>query len=88
MSKTGATQKSDLDSVPERVPTADGTRIEFGDINVGSPGQEPEIATGNWFQRARARLSLFLAGMYTGIGCSGVPHSHHTYGPDRDNRPL
>jgi hypothetical protein len=76
------------DSAENKVPTVDGTRIEFDEINVGAPGQEAKAVSGNWMQRARSRLSLFLAGMYTGIGCSGVPHSHHTYGHDRDKRPL
>jgi len=72
---------------PERVPTVDGTRIEIEQINMGQGLQETDSPRG-WLQRAKARVTLFLAGMYTGIGCSGVPHSHHTYGPDRDRRPL
>ena len=88
MNKTASAQVESAEKNPGKVPTADGTRIELDEINVGMANSESEVATGNWFQRSRKKLSLFLAGMYTGIGCSGVPHSHHTYGPDKDNRPI
>jgi len=77
-----------VDNVQGKVPTADGTRVELDEINVGTPDQAKGVTAGNWFHRTRSILSLFLAGMYTGIGCSGVPHSHHTYGHDRDKGPI
>ncbi|MEZ5491800.1 MAG: hypothetical protein R3F50_16010 [Gammaproteobacteria bacterium] len=79
--------KISVDSGDKRVPTVDGKRVVFTEINVGEATDKQEKA-GGLMMRLRRKLALFLAGMYTGIGCSGVPHSHHTYGPDRDNRPL
>ncbi len=71
----------------DKVPTVDGARIEIAQINVGE--QPDDVASGSGFlRRFRRGLSLFLAGMYTGVKCGGVPHSHHTYGDDRDKRPL
>ncbi|MCP5346015.1 MAG: hypothetical protein R3F41_01535 [Gammaproteobacteria bacterium] len=70
-----------------RVPTVDGTRIEIEQLNVGQPDDAQRIDDGV-FRRFRRRVSQFLAGMYTGIGCSGVPHSHHTYGSDKDHGPI
>jgi len=68
-----------------KVPTADGSRLEIEQLNVGEendPNQPPPGILG----RIHRAVSLFLAGMYTGVKCSGIPHSHHTY--DRDDRPL
>jgi hypothetical protein len=87
MNTTAAEPKYDEEMFQRKVPTADGTRIEFEELNVGSLDQQTG-ATDSWFSRFKAKLSLFLAGMYTGIGCSGVPHSHHTYGHDRDHGPI
>ena len=75
------------DTGDKRVPTVDGKRVFFNEINVGE-GADKQAEAGGLVKRLRRKVALFLAGMYTGIGCSGVPHSHHTYGPDRDNRPL
>ncbi len=87
MNRTRAAGGKNADSEPERVPTADGTRIGINELNVG--GSEVNQDSRNGFlKRFRRRVSLFLAGMYTGIGCSGVPHSHHTYGADKDRGPL
>ncbi|MBT8146591.1 MAG: hypothetical protein KJN90_07025 [Gammaproteobacteria bacterium] len=88
MGRADSAANSDIENGQGKVPTVDGTRIEFDQINVGANDQPAEIAGGSWLQRVRAKLSLFLAGMYTGIGCSGVPHSHHTYGQDRDHGPI
>ena len=88
MNETGSARENAPEDVRSRVRTVDGTRIEIDDINVGTSLRDAEMATGSWFKKARLRLAQFLAGMYTGVGCSGVPHAHHTYGPDRDNRPL
>ena len=88
MNRSASTGENDIDSTLRKVPTLDGTRIEFNEINVGTADKEEEAAVGSWLHRARTKLSLFLAGMYTGIGCSGVPHSHHTYGRDRDKGPV
>jgi len=71
----------------DKVPTVDGARVEIAQINVGE--QPDDVASGSGFlRRFRRGLSLFLAGMYTGVKCGGVPRSHHTYGDDRDKRPL
>jgi len=87
MHKSASVQKSSINVDQDRVPTADGTRIGFRELN-GTESEQQLEKTGTWFLRFREKLSLFLAGMYTGIGCSGVPHSHHTYGHDRDKGPV
>ena len=63
-------------------PTADGRRLEIADLNF----EKGESGEGNLFLRSYRRVSQFLAGMYTGVKCGGIPHSHHTY--DRDDGPI
>jgi hypothetical protein len=87
MHKSASVQKSSINVGQGRVPTADGMRIGFKEL-IGTESEQQLEKTGTWFLRFREKLSLFLAGMYTGIGCSGVPHSHHTYGHDRDKGPV
>jgi hypothetical protein len=67
------------------MPTMDGRRLELEQLNVGREGAASQ-ASGGFLQRFRRAVALFLAGMYTGVKCGGVPHSHHSY--DRDDRPL
>ena len=70
-----------------KVPTPDGERIRVNQLNIGIETQDetgllPRIA------RVFRGISLFLAGMYTGIGCAGTPNRYHEYNPERDDGPL
>lgn len=67
-----------------RQPTMDGRRTELVRL-MPATALDP---TTPWWRRWYVNLSLFLAGMYTGVKCSGVPHEHHTYRRDRDRGPL
>jgi hypothetical protein len=79
-----------------KAKTLDGERTRAEDLNTGLPFDADQISPGLWSRLAQAfkNVSLFMAGMYTGIGCSGTPHTHHNYDDsdnskqDIDRRPL
>ena len=71
----------------KKVKTLDGERVAVESLNLGKPGDE---GTAGFFRKLLRNINLFVAGMYTGVGCSGTPHSHHEYSQDDeiDRRPL
>lgn len=60
-------------------PTLNGTPIKVQELNTGSDPVTDNSASGLFARLSRfyKNLSLFMAGMYTGVGCSGTPHAHH-----------
>ena len=80
----------------DKAKTLDGDRIGVEDLNTALPFDVEQISQGLWGRVAKTckNLSLFMAGMYTGVGCSGTPHTHHNYDkadkskPNLDRRPL
>ena len=67
------------------VKTPDGKPTPLAAINTNVPtvlvkGPLQRMANFN------KKLNLVMAGMYTGVGCSGTPHSHHTYKEDADRK--
>lgn len=81
------TNKPPADS--ERVPTLNGRPTLLKALNTGVPEALEKAGQGRWQRLVGAyrKLNLIMAGMYTGVGCSGVPHSHHTYGTKTSPKP-
>ena len=61
-----------------KAKTLDGKPTRLDALNTSSA-----IAAGNSagskISQAFKNLSSFMAGMYTGVGCSGTPNTHHSY---------
>jgi hypothetical protein len=71
--------------------TRTSTRLELRDLNTGHSSQPlRDNAMGIWTRvlRGYRNLSLFLAGMYTGVKCSGVPPERNANTAKRDEGPL
>ena len=71
----------------EKMPTQDGEPIRVNQLNIGNEPAEPEGLKGRvsgFFQK----VSLFLAGMYTGVGCGGTPNRYHSYDRKKDDGPV
>ena len=75
----------------DKAKTLDGDRIRVKDLNTDLPFDAEQISQGLWGRVAKTckNVSLFMAGMYTGVGCSGTPHAHHSYDEaDKSKRNL
>lgn len=64
-----------------KAKTLDGKRTAVQSINIEVPqslqaGPEGILSR---IGRAYKNLNQFMAGMYTGVGCSGTPHEDHSY---------
>jgi hypothetical protein len=70
-----------------KMPTPNGERMRVSQLNLGA---EPIEGKGhnNRFSRVYHSISLFLAGMYTGIKCGGTPNKYHNYDREKDDGPL
>ncbi len=64
-----------------RVKTLDGSRTAVADLNIEAPRVLQQNPQGIWGKLAVAykNLSQVMAGMYTGVGCSGTPNPFHSY---------
>ena len=75
----------------DKTKTLDGERTRVADLNIDLPFADDQVSQGLWSRLAKSckNLSLFMAGMYTGVGCSGTPHTHHSYDEsDKSKRKL
>jgi len=81
---------SESEETDQAAPTPDGERIDVEAMNLGFNQQKP-LASKSKLAKWYRNISLFFAGMHTGVSCGGTPHSHHTYTDDktrRDHGPL
>ena len=64
-----------------KVKTLDGTRTTVADLNIAAPHALQQRQQGIWGKLTAAykTLSQIMAGMYTGVGCSGTPNHFHSY---------
>ena len=64
-----------------KVKTLNGVPLKVGELNTGAIGDIQESPAGFFSKIARVykNVSLVLAGMYTGVGCSGTPNPFHEY---------
>jgi hypothetical protein len=64
-----------------KVKTLDGNRTRVADINIAAPQALQKAQQGLLGKLAVGykNLSQVMAGMYTGIGCSGTPNPFHSY---------
>ena len=64
-----------------KVKTLDGSRTAVADLNIEAPRALQRKQQGIWGKLAVAykNLSQVMAGMYTGVGCSGTPNPLHSY---------
>lgn len=83
------------DMTAENIKTLDGERTRVADIVPDSLVEPQSPAKGIWSRviASYKSLSLIMAGMYTGVGCSGTPNTQHSYTDsdkpslDHDQRP-
>ncbi|MBQ13111.1 MAG: hypothetical protein QGG67_21005 [Gammaproteobacteria bacterium] len=72
-----------------KVKTLNGAPLKVEELNIEAPGATNEHPSG-FFPRIRQaykNFSLILAGMYTGVGCSGTPPAYHEY-ENKDDHPV
>ncbi len=64
-----------------KAKTIDGAPIPISKLNVDTPNALKNPATGPLAKVSKfyKRLNDVMSGMYTGVGCAGTPHSHHSY---------
>ena len=64
-----------------KVKTLDGSRTAVADLNIEAPRALQQNQQRIWGKLAVAykNLSQVMAGMYTGVGCSGTPNPFHSY---------
>ena len=64
-----------------KVKTLDGRRTPVADLNIEPPRALQVSNRGIWAKLAviYKNLSQVMAGMYTGVGCSGTPNPFHSY---------
>lgn len=63
-----------------KAKTLDGKRTSVHDMNTGSYGEISEQkGVFSRILKTCKNINLFMAGMYTGVGCGGTPHTHHNY---------
>ncbi|MBT3529934.1 MAG: hypothetical protein HOF74_02580 [Gammaproteobacteria bacterium] len=73
---------------PEKVKTVDGRPTSLASLNTGHTGSNKQSddakPTGlrSRLTKAFKNLNLVMAGMYTGVGCVGTPHTEHSYEED------
>jgi len=67
--------------------TPDGERIQVSQLNIAA-GKNGGKGNTNRFSRIFHSISLFLAGMYTGIRCGGTPNKYHSYDREKDDGPV
>ena len=67
--------------VAAKVKTLDGRRTPVQSINTEVPAALQTDSSGILpaIGRIWKSLNLLMAGMYTGVGCSGTPHEDHSY---------
>jgi len=70
-----------------KMPTSDGERIPVSQLNIGADSSVEECKRGR-FSRMFRNVSLFMAGMYTGVGCGGTSNKYHSYDRKRDDGPV
>ena len=66
------------------MPTPDGDRLQVSELNTGHETTQDQ----GILVRISRNISLFLAGMYTGVRCSGTPNRYHSYDREQDDSSL
>ena len=68
-----------------KAKTIDGAPIPISNLNVEPPSLLENPNPGPLARLAKfyKRLNEVMSGMYTGVGCAGTPHSHHSYEEDK-----
>lgn len=56
----------------DKKPVWDGNRLPLSELNLATGKTRGPL------KRFLQKLNLFLAGMYTGEGCAGTPHSERS----------
>lgn len=74
-----------------KAKTIDGAPTPRSSINTESPKLLKNSRSGPLAGLAKIykRLNEVMSGMYTGVGCAGTPHEHHSYDekPKHENSP-
>jgi len=65
----------------QKAKTIDGAPTPLSSLNVDSPSLLEDSKTGLFARLSRIyrRLNDVMSGMYTGVGCVGTPHQHHSF---------
>lgn len=69
-----------------KAKTLNGRPTAVADLNTGLPAGLMNSSEGIWKKIAEtySKLNDVMAGMYTGVGCSGTPPEFHRYS-DKDD---
>jgi len=72
-----------------RSKTVNGKPTPRSALNTEAPRVLVESSGGLLARVARLyrRLNEVMSGMYTGVGCAGTPHSHHSYADKPKDNP-
>lgn len=74
-----------------KAKTINGSPTPVAALNVDAPAVLANTERGPLARIARIyrRLNDVMSGMYTGVGCAGTPHSHHSYDEqDKKQKPT
>ena len=65
----------------KKAKTIDGSPTRRASINVEPPNllKNPESGVVARLAKIYGRVNEVMSGMYTGVGCVGTPHEHHSY---------
>lgn len=64
-----------------KAKTINGAPTPLASLNVATPSVLENSKTGPLARVSRIyrRLNEVMSGMYTGVGCAGTPHEHHSF---------
>jgi hypothetical protein len=65
----------------QKAKTINAAPTPLSSLNVDSPSLLEDSKTGPLARLSKIyrRLNDVMSGMYTGVGCAGTPHEHHSY---------
>jgi len=65
----------------QKAKTLNGAPTPLSSLNVDSPSILVNSSSGLLARISKiyGRLNDVMSGMYTGVGCAGTPHEHHSF---------
>ncbi|MBL6905376.1 hypothetical protein OAM75_05455 [Gammaproteobacteria bacterium] len=71
-----------------KTKTMDGAPTPISSLNLRSPEllKNPGKGVLGRVATCYQRLNEVMSGMYTGVGCTGTPHAHHSYNSEDEQQ--
>ena len=71
-----------------KAKTVDGVPTPISSLNLSSPKilKNSEAGVLSRVAGFYRRLNEVMSGMYTGVGCTGTPHAHHSYNSEDEQQ--